>query len=139
MYEIIKSVIGSKKYELTDMLKKIDVLWVQGSITDEEREDLTALARKNAEVNQSIDTMAKLEELDKRVRTLEEIILNNDKPDTEITYPEFEVGKWYYNGDVVAFEGADYICIAPEGQVCTWSPSEYPDYWNEYAEDVTIE
>ena len=40
MYEITKSVIESKNYELTDMLKKIDVLWVQGSITEEQRNEL---------------------------------------------------------------------------------------------------
>lgn len=35
MYEIIKSVIQSGRYELTDMLTKIDTLWVQGSLTDD--------------------------------------------------------------------------------------------------------
>lgn len=37
MYEIVKNVIMSKRYELNDMLKKIDTLWVQGDITEEQK------------------------------------------------------------------------------------------------------
>ena len=36
MYQIIKSVIESGRYELADMLGKIDRTWLQGSITEEE-------------------------------------------------------------------------------------------------------
>lgn len=25
--------------------------------------------------------------------------------------------------------GSVYTCIAPAGVVCTWSPDEYPAYW----------
>lgn len=32
MYEIVKNVITSGQYELTDMLKKIDTLWLQGGV-----------------------------------------------------------------------------------------------------------
>jgi len=130
MYEITKSVIESKNYELTDMLKKIDVLWVQGSITEEQRNELIALARNNAEVQQSIDVMAKLEELDKRVKALEEERVNVETEEPgETTHPEFKVGNWYYAGDIVMFESKAYKCVAPEGQVCTWSPADYPAYW----------
>ena len=48
MYVIIKSVINSGNYELVDMLSKIDTMWVQGSITDGQREELTSLARDKA-------------------------------------------------------------------------------------------
>ena len=30
MYEIVKNVIQAGRYELSDMLKKIDVIWVTG-------------------------------------------------------------------------------------------------------------
>lgn len=39
------------------------------------------------------------------------------------------IGKWYYNGDKITFEGVKYKCIAPDGVVCMWSPKEYPVYW----------
>lgn len=135
MYSVVKSVIESRNYELADMLTKIDTLWVQGSITEEERAELIDLARQNAEVQQSIDILAKLEELDKRVRANEEAIRMLTETESEggeseeVTYPEYVAGTWYRNGDIVLFEGKDYMCIAPEGQVCTWSPSEYPAYW----------
>lgn len=144
MYTIIKSVIESKNYELSDMLKKLDTLWVQGSITDAEREELMALARENANVQQSIDIMAKLEELDKRVKALEDAKINTDTSDSEeeteneeptgTTYPEYTAGTWYYAGDKVTFDGKVYECIAPDGVVCVWSPSEYAAYWSEYVE-----
>lgn len=132
MYSVVKSVIESRNYELADMLTKIDTLWVQGSITEEERAELIDLARQNAEVQQSIDILAKLEELDMRVKALEEG--KSDVPTEggeEVTYDEYVAGKWYYNGDIVMFEGKTYKCNAPAGHVCTWSPSEYPIYWAE--------
>lgn len=35
----------------------------------------------------------------------------------------------YHNGDKVTFQGDHYICTAPEGKPCPWSPTEYPAYW----------
>lgn len=148
MYEVVRNVIESKNYELKEMLGKIDTLWVQGSITDEQRLELIELARQNAEVQQSIDILAKLEELDKRVRANEEAIKKltetEEAPEEggeieEPTYPEYEAGKWYYRDDIVSFDGQNHKCIAPEGVVCTWSPSEYPPYWEVYVEDPPIE
>lgn len=66
MYEIIKDVIQSGRYELTDMLTKIDTLWVQSSLTDDEWTELIALAREGAGVSQSVDVLEKLADLDKR-------------------------------------------------------------------------
>lgn len=126
MYNLAKKVIESKNFELSAFLKKIDVLWVQGNIADSEREDLIALARKYADVQNSIDVLTKLEDLDKRVKALEEA--KADAPTTEEVEP-YTVGKWYYNGDKVTFEGSVYECTAPVGFPCTWSPSEYPAYW----------
>ena len=35
MFEIIQNVIKEGRYNLTELLVKIDTLWVQGSLTDE--------------------------------------------------------------------------------------------------------
>lgn len=48
MYEIIKNVILSKNYKLEDMLNKIDTLWLESKISDEEKTSLISLARDNA-------------------------------------------------------------------------------------------
>ena len=129
MQKIIEKVIESKNFELSDILKKIDTLWVQGSITEEVKKILADKARNNANMQNSMDILAKLEELDKRVKALESQAETETEEPTEASYPEYEVGKWYYAGDKVMFEGGAYECTAPEGQVCTWSPSEYPAYW----------
>lgn len=48
MYEIVKNVIASGRYELADMMKKIDTLWVQGDISDSQKAELEKLATENA-------------------------------------------------------------------------------------------
>lgn len=141
MYDVIKNVIISKRYELLELLNKIDVLWVQGDLTDDQRVELIALAQKYAQVENSIDIMSKLGELDKRVKDLEVIVFapetvepgeGEDPGESEepvITHPEYEAGEWYYTGNIVTFNGGVYECIAPEGFPCVWSPADYPAYW----------
>lgn len=125
MKSIFENVIAKGGYNLAEMLAKIDVCYVEGKLTKEERDALVEMARAEASVAGSTDVIAKLEELDKRVKALEE---NNVTPDAD-EYLEYVVGKWYYNGNGCTFKGEKYDCIAPEGVVCTWSPEEYPPYW----------
>lgn len=134
MYSIIKNVITAGEYELSDMLKKIDTVWVQGDITDSERAELIQLAQQNANTRNSYDILAKLEELDRRLTQME-----TDAETPGSTYPPYVAGKWYYAGDRAAYAGGNYVCIAPEGVVCVWNPEEYPQYWQlcEDAEDGT--
>lgn len=124
MYEIIKNVIDSGRFELVDILKKIDTIWLQSDISDEQRDELVELAREKADISQEVDILAKLEDHEQRLRKLEE---GGSDPSDE--YPEYIVGYWYYKDDKITFNGKKYICIAPNGQVCTWSPDEYPAYW----------
>ena len=123
MYSIIKNVISRGEYDLTAILRKIDILWGEGQISDDERAELTELARNNANVSGSIDVVAKILDLEKRIAALE------SGADHTQEIEEFKVGKSYYNGDIVSFEGEIYICIAPDGAVCVWSPKDYPAYW----------
>lgn len=126
MYAIIKNVIQSGNYNLSDMLTKIDTIWMQSNITDDQRTELVELARRNAESVNSYDIVAKLEELDKRVAALEKL------PETPADdYPDYAPGEWYYTDDTVTFDGRKYRCIAPDGVVCVWSPDDYPAYWQQ--------
>lgn len=131
MFNVFKNVIENRNFELKGIIKKIDTLWAQSSITDDERAELISLAQSKANIQQSIDVMQKLEELDKRIKVVEEMLANNNNnsDDTEVVYANYEVGKWYYNGDIVRFEDVLYKCVAPDGVVCVWSPTEYPAYW----------
>lgn len=127
---MIESTILSGDYELDKILSSIDLYHIEGSLTDEERRELIDLARENAKTQYKegdITTIIlQLHDLDKRVKALED----GGKPAPK-EYPEYQVGKWYYNGDGVTFESKKYDCIAPEGVVCVWSPAEYPTYWQE--------
>lgn len=146
MKNAFKTVIETKKYDLSQMLKKIDVKWIQGDLTDDERNELILLAQEKANPNNSISSDAVLKEiatLKKNMASLEERLAkletpeeNPETPDepTEETYPEYVAGKWYYTEDKISFDGKVYECTAPEGQVCTWNPIEYPSYWEEVVE-----
>lgn len=123
MYQIIKNVISRGGYDLSAVLSKIDTVWAEGKLTDEQRDELVGLARKGANADKSIDLMAKITELEERIRALEGSLPSED-------YQEYTVGKWYYNGDTCCFENANYVCIAPNGTPCVWSPAQYPSYWN---------
>lgn len=139
MYDIIKSVIESGRYELQDMLTKIDTIWVQGDLTDEQKTDLVALAQQNAQPENSYAPLQ--EQIDKafeqiaalatRVSALESGESAEPQPDEE--WPEYKAPTGahdaYYNGDKVTWNGKHYICIAPDGTACVWSPDAYPDYW----------
>ena len=135
MYSVIKSIIDSGSYNLNDILNKIDIMWVKSSLTDDERDELIQLARDNANPIQSTDISDKLIDHDKRITVLEQqvkTLLESSETEPEPTpveYPEYVEGKWYYKDDTITFNGKKYICIAPEGQVCTWSPAGYPSYW----------
>lgn len=75
MYEIVKNVIASKRYALDDMLKKIDTLWVQGDITEEQKKELVALAQTNADPSQSNAPLQKqIEEIAKQQNELKETV-----------------------------------------------------------------
>ena len=139
MFEIIKNVINSGRFELNDILTKIDTIWIQGDISEEQKAELVELARQKADYTQSIDFVEKLKDHDQAISNLEKRITSLEKgeptePVEPVEYPEYVEGKWYYNGDKVSFKGKNFECIAPSGVVCTWSPEGYPTYWQEVIE-----
>lgn len=150
MYKVIKSVIESKRYELAEMLTKIDTFWVQGSITEEEHNELVDLARKNALPENSyaglqdrMDAMYKeLEVLKMRVKTLESAGTEEQpkEPEEDIPdeYPEYIAPTGahdaYYAGAKITYNGVKYICIAPEGTAVVWNPDVMPSFWQEVIE-----
>lgn len=128
MYSTIKSVLETGRFELSNILSKIDTFWVRGSLTDKEYTELSLLAQNNAKPENSIDFLKKFEEFEQRLKAIEEKDTYNDVTATD-EYPDFQEGKWYYAGNKMTFEGDKYECIAPNGVVCVWSPKDYPAYW----------
>lgn len=125
MYSVVENVLKNGGYNLNDIIRKIDVLWVKGSLTDEEKNGLLDIARGGAKTENSFDILAKLNDLENRIRSLE----SGNVPEDDEEYPEYKEGKWYYNGDKCSSDGEHYVCTAPDGVVCVWSPSVYPAYW----------
>lgn len=77
MYEIVKNVIESRRYSLDDILKKIDTLWVQGSISEEQKKELVTLAQSNADPEHSNAPLQKqVEEISKKQLKTEKEITN---------------------------------------------------------------
>ena len=133
MYNIIKKVILSGRFELTDVLRKIDTLWIQGDLIDAEKTELEKLARENADEKQTIDMLKMIQDIDKRLRILEGL----DKPekppvDIDPEYPLFDKDKGYRKGDKVTENGKKYICKGSDmTDVIYFGPLSYPAYWEE--------
>ena len=139
MYEVTKNVIQTGSFELTDILAKIDTLWLQGSLTDAERLELNEMARGKADPSNSFAPLQdQIDALAARVKALEDAAKPAD-PETPVEeYPAYVqptgAHDTYHNGDKVTYNGKRYICIAPEGVAVVWSPDTYPAYWQEVAE-----
>lgn len=80
MYEVIKNVINSKDYKLEDILYKINKMWIESAITEEQKTELDNLARENAKAENSyaplqeqIDKLyTDMQELESRISLLEQ-------------------------------------------------------------------
>ena len=140
MYSVIKDVITKGNYELVDILNKINKLWVEGSLTEEERDELVSLARTNAIPDNSYaentEQIANLweycQQLDIRLSHLEN---GQGTTEPEEEWPDYVqptgAHDAYKIGDKITFQGKKYICKI-DG--CVWDPVTYPSAW-ELAEE----
>ena len=160
MFEIVKNVILSKSYKLEDMLNKINILWVEGSISDEEKTSLISLARENALAENSYKPLQ--EQIDKAfemISELKETVETNaigltalkdavEKLGGKVEIPQAPVEEEYppfvkpngahdcYNeGDKITYNGKKYVCKI---NGCVWSPDEYPAGWKEVVEETEV-
>lgn len=161
MYEIIKNVIENKDYELVDMLYKINKMYIESEITEEQKEELDNLARANANAENSYAPMQ--EQIDKAFKeidllkstveanavgmsALKEAVeklggkLENPVEEPVEEYPEFVqptgAHDAYNIGDKVTYNGKKYIC---QINGCVWAPDVYPQGWQEVVEEPTEE
>ena len=131
MYDIVKNVIISGDFRLSDMQTKIDTLWVQGDLTEDERNELIAnyqticqtgirSSRTDRIVKQ---LLAKYESLDERVTKLENGGVTPEPP-TGVEIPVWEpwdgISDQYQYGAVVTVDQKYYISVH-QGQN-TWMP-----------------
>ena len=135
MFDIIKSVIENRAYELRDMLYKINKMYIESAITETEKTELDEMARTNANAENSYADntkqieiiFAELENIKARLDKLEGVELP-----TEEEYPEYVQPSGahdaYNTGDKITFEGKKYTC---KMDGCVWSPKDYPQAWEE--------
>lgn len=146
MYEIIKSVILSKSYELKDILYKINKMYIESTITETEKTELDSLARQNAIAENSYaplkeqieDIYSKLAQITSRLDALENEEETGEEEPTEPVeeYPEFVAPSGahdaYNTGDKITFNNKKYIC---KMNGCVWDPETYPAGWEEVTEE----
>lgn len=147
MYEIIKSVINAQQYELSAMLKKIDTIWIQGGITDDQRTELITLARDKADPansyaplqEQITNLYALLDALTSRVTALENSG-SEPEPEPADEWPEYVqptgAHDAYNKGAKVTWNGSHKIC---QMDGCVWDPDTYPAAWKDAEEAETAE
>lgn len=160
MYEIIKNVILSKDFKLEDLLNKIDTIWLQGKITEEEKLELIDLARENAlaensykPVQEQIDkAFEMISELKETVETnaigltalkdaVEKLVGKVEIPQAPVEeeYPPFVKPNGahdaYQKGAGITFNGEKYESLIDNN---VWSPDEYPQGWKEVVEETEV-
>lgn len=136
MYDIIKTVILSKNYVLEDMLYKINKMWIESAITEEQKAELDNLARENTNAENSYAPIQEqinqiffiLNSMDSRIKKLE----GTEEPIEPEEYPEYKqptgAHDAYKRGDKITYKGKKYICKMDN---CVWSPDTYPQAWEE--------
>lgn len=137
MYSIIKQVIENKNFELTSILRKINTLWAEDELNDEQREELRESAQTNAKAENSyaplqnrIDALfANVKELAQEILALKNGGVAPEEPTEE--YPEYVqptgAHDAYNTGDKMTYtDGNKYIC---QMDGCVWGPDVYPKGW----------
>ena len=79
MYSIAKNVILTGRYDLDDMLRKLDSIWLQGDLTEGEHTELQSLAREHADPSGSV--LERVNALDGRVTRLEACVATPAAPE----------------------------------------------------------
>lgn len=135
MKNIFLTVIKRGGFDLTTMLKRIDEYHVSGKLTDAEHDELLAAARGEAtpDVNPTDEIQrlwAAVNDLRAAVAELAGEVDDSEEGDEipEYVQPSGAHDAYYY-GYLVTYAGKAYMCIAPEGVACVWSPDVMPSYW----------
>lgn len=147
MKQIIEDTILHGSYKLQVKLLQIDEQEIKGNISKEEKEYLVDLAREHAqrENEYAKDFNERLEELEKKVDAIGKQLVSNegtDEPseDEVEEYPPFKqpLGGHdsYMKGDKCSENGKKFIYLIDGNN---WSPSVYPQGWEEVIEVKEVE
>lgn len=147
IYNAFNRAIKAAPHDLDKHLSRIAAYHIDGALTDDEREDLIALARQQAQPQ--LELAAEVQRLWAAVGKLREELADIKAGGVQDGVDELDIPEYtqptgahdaYYKDAVVRWGGKVYMCIAPEGVACVWSPEVMPGYWQELVideEDVT--
>lgn len=148
MYDIIKDLINNKNYQLVDMITKINKLWLEYQLTDEQRDELIELANVNVnidnekpELQKQIDTLSDYikNTLEPRIKALEEGQAVEPPPEEEyLAWVPYDgvVNLGYDYGAEVSHKGFKWINML-EGTKNVWEPGAVgvdERYWKKVEE-----
>ena len=144
MYENIKSVIDSGDYELKYILYKINKMYIESAITEEQKTELDNLARVYANAENSYAPLQKqinniyteLDSIKSRLTVLEGTEEPAEPAEPVEEYPEYiqPTGSHdaYNTGDKITYNSKKYVC---KMDGCVWNPDTYPAGWEEVVEE----
>ena len=134
MKSIFVNVINRGGYDLDKLLKNIGKYHIEGQLTDEERDELYAMARQTPEAQ--YDVQREIERLWAAIRELREG--GNSNPIPADQWPEYVqptgAHDAYQKGAQVTFNGQKYCCLMDN---CVWSPAVLPSAWEIVTEEET--
>lgn len=152
-YQGFVEFIDRGNYDLNALVERIKNFEIRGDIDSDQSNTLLELAREKAkeqdkygDFQTQIDSMAtaiaainlRLDLIEQKFDALCEetgIEIDISVPASSDNIAEFVqptgAHDAYYTGDKVTFNGRKWVCTAPEGYACTYSPSAYPAYWED--------
>lgn len=128
MKDVFARVISRGGYDLADMLKKIDQYHIEGQLTDEEKEELYAMARKAPTAQ--FDYAGEIQKLWTAIRELQAALGIDSGESSGEEWPEYVqptgAHDAYHTAAQVTFHGQHYRCLMDN---CVWSPDVLPSAW----------
>ena len=148
MYEIIKNIIENGTFRVSDLTNKIDTLWAESKLTDEERNQLVQMMTDYLNpASESPELKEMYERLEARVNVLEAEVqaLKGEEPgggeEGTVTVPAWEpwdgISDKYKYGAVVTHNGKYFLDVL-QGIQNTWEPESAgvdERYWKEITKE----
>ena len=148
MYDIIKNIIENGAFRVGDLTTKIDTLWAESKLSDDERSQLIQMMTDHLDPDTEAPELKEMyERLEIRVSTLEEEVkkLKGEEPgggeEGIVTVPAWEpwdgISDKYKYGAVVAHNGKYFLDVL-QGIQNTWEPESAgvdERYWKEITKE----
>ena len=148
MYEIIKNIIENGAFKVSDLTNKIDTLWAESKLSDEERNQLVQMMTDYLNpASEAPEPKEMYERLEARVNVLEAEVqaLKGEEPgggeEGTVTVPAWEpwdgISDKYQYGAVVTHNGKYFLNVL-QGMQNTWEPESVgvdERYWKEITKE----